>query len=120
MNPMTALGFVAIFAGLGVARKVGDAAGSLTVMGGVFLGSGLWWVILSAAAALLHRRLDAYIVVRINRLIGLAIAGVGGWMLADALLARSEEHTSELHSLMRISYAVFCLKKKNTTNIITI
>src|SRR3546814_1620877 len=37
----------------------------------------------------------------------------------DALLAernhesRSEEHTSELQSLMRISYAVFCLKKKN-------
>src|SRR3546814_6241185 len=36
---------------------------------------------------------------------------------ANALLtlngARSEEHTSELQSLMRISYAVFCLKKKN-------
>src|SRR3546814_8726781 len=30
------------------------------------------------------------------------------------LWARSEEHTSELQSLMRISYAVFCLKKKNT------
>src|SRR3546814_1318931 len=30
--------------------------------------------------------------------------------------ARSEEHTSELQSLMRISYAVFCLKKKNTTS----
>src|SRR3546814_7635362 len=29
---------------------------------------------------------------------------------------RSEEHTSELQSLMRISYAVFCLKKKNTTH----
>src|SRR3546814_4603565 len=29
-------------------------------------------------------------------------------------LPRSEEHTSELQSLMRISYAVFCLKKKNT------
>src|SRR3546814_8064147 len=29
--------------------------------------------------------------------------------------ARSEEHTSELQSLMRISYAVFCLKKQNTT-----
>src|SRR3546814_5010058 len=28
---------------------------------------------------------------------------------------RSEEHTSELQSLMRISYAVFCLKKKNST-----
>src|SRR3546814_13734944 len=32
---------------------------------------------------------------------------------------RSEEHTSELQSLMRISYAVFCLKKKKRTNIIT-
>src|SRR3546814_10039713 len=30
------------------------------------------------------------------------------------LLGRSEEHTSELQSLMRISYAVFCLKKKTT------
>src|SRR3546814_5445409 len=29
--------------------------------------------------------------------------------------SRSEEHTSELQSLMRISYAVFCLKKKNTS-----
>src|SRR3546814_4242732 len=32
--------------------------------------------------------------------------------LADAAVARSEEHTSELQSLMRISYAVFCLQKK--------
>src|SRR3546814_6812915 len=31
---------------------------------------------------------------------------------------RSEEHTSELPSLMRISYAVFCLKTKHTTNIL--
>src|SRR3546814_3638867 len=33
--------------------------------------------------------------------------------ILDAEGARSEEHTSELQSLMRISYAVFCLKKKN-------
>src|SRR3546814_9282089 len=33
---------------------------------------------------------------------------------APLLRFRSEEHTSELQSLMRISYAVFCLKKKNT------
>src|SRR3546814_1656527 len=32
-------------------------------------------------------------------------------------LIRSEEHTSELQSLMRISYAVFCLQKKNNNNI---
>src|SRR3546814_8553239 len=32
-------------------------------------------------------------------------------------LSRSEEHTSELQSLMRISYAVFCLKKKKNTTL---
>src|SRR3546814_9533016 len=35
---------------------------------------------------------------------------------ATASATRSEEHTSELQSLMRISYAVFCLKKKNKQN----
>src|SRR3546814_1827710 len=40
-----------------------------------------------------------------------------GWMASHSLRSRrSEEHTSELQSLMRISYAVFCLKKKNNTN----
>src|SRR3546814_8336009 len=46
-----------------------------------------------------------------------AADGAEAWQLlgergAD-LVVRSEEHTSELQSLMRISYAVFCLKKKN-------
>src|SRR3546814_5042390 len=35
-----------------------------------------------------------------------------GAIIADDRIRRSEEHTSELQSLMRISYAVFCLKKK--------
>src|SRR3546814_1284914 len=42
--------------------------------------------------------------------------GVGLPDLALELLQRSEEHTSELQSLMRISYAVFCLKKKKKNN----
>src|SRR3546814_2019418 len=37
-------------------------------------------------------------------------------LLTLALGCRSEEHTSELQSLMRISYAVFCLKKKKMNN----
>src|SRR3546814_5866140 len=36
-------------------------------------------------------------------------------LAADRTASRSEEHTSELQSLMRISYAVFCLKQNNTT-----
>src|SRR3546814_9744414 len=38
-------------------------------------------------------------------------------LAGPGLRLRSEEHTSELQSLMRISYAVFCLKKKNNKNI---
>src|SRR3546814_2394184 len=40
----------------------------------------------------------------------------GGDTRSGKLLPRSEEHTSELQSLMRISYAVFCLKKKTTSS----
>src|SRR3546814_10820123 len=37
-----------------------------------------------------------------------------GYLRRTTISPRSEEHTSELQSLMRISYAVFCLKKKKT------
>src|SRR3546814_7087607 len=49
--------------------------------------------------------------------LGHAAAGVAGLQITleeFELLFRSEEHTSELQSLMRISYAVFCLKKQKT------
>src|SRR3546814_3658683 len=45
-------------------------------------------------------------------LLGLGEDGVGAALRRES---RSEEHTSELQSLMRISYAVFCLKKKKRT-----
>src|SRR3546814_7411378 len=57
-------------------------------------------------------------------LIGIGSGAAAGWLARRAFarwldgiagLFRSEEHTSELQSLMRISYAVFCLKKKNQT-----
>src|SRR3546814_4638669 len=53
----------------------------------------------------------------------LLLAAIGSWRALvrkrplvdfEAPLPRSEEHTSELQSLMRTSYAVFCLKKKTT------
>src|SRR3546814_1480797 len=40
----------------------------------------------------------------------------GAWQTHDAYAERSEEHTSELQSLMRNSYAVFCLKTKHPTH----
>src|SRR3546814_10078398 len=47
---------------------------------------------------------------------GQAIAEEDATHLEATFLSRSEEHTSELQSLMRISYAVLCLKKKNQSN----
>src|SRR3546814_9244223 len=45
-----------------------------------------------------------------------ALTGLADWSDDHLFLVRSEEHTSELQSLMRISYAVFCLKKKKQIN----
>src|SRR3546814_10635316 len=50
-----------------------------------------------------------------NRALVLPEAVHGGRQRGHRCGMRSEEHTSELQSLMRISYAVFCLKKKNIT-----
>src|SRR3546814_4142721 len=54
---------------------------------------------------------------RQRELLVLRVAAVRGsryeWLQHTILAARSEEHTSELQSLMRISYAVFCLKTNN-------
>src|SRR3546814_3702222 len=49
----------------------------------------------------------------------LEAAAARGWTITD-IWNRSEEHTSELQSLMRISYAVFCLKKKKSIQLVTI
>src|SRR3546814_8997590 len=47
---------------------------------------------------------------------GTSLSTAAVWDFAPMYSLRSEEHTSELQSLMRISYAVFCLKKKKQTN----
>src|SRR3546814_6007664 len=54
-----------------------------------------------------HRRADEGDILLRHRL------GEAGALRQETIARRSEEHTSELQSLMRISYAVFCLKKKN-------
>src|SRR3546814_7244796 len=46
----------------------------------------------------------------------LEVAAEAAYESAYTFIYRSEEHTSELQSLMRISYAVFCLKKKKNTD----
>src|SRR3546814_5830496 len=83
-------------------RKVGAAASCITVR---IAGPGG-----AAERRELRRAGDAHLRPRRRDI------GIGGTKVAVARerLFRSEEHTSELQSLMRISYAVFCLKKKQS------
>src|SRR3546814_2152217 len=63
-------------------------------------------------ASLLHLFHTTFNIYRVGMKVR-QMADVGG---LHSLLTRSEEHTSELQSLMRISYAVFCLKKTQKYN----
>ena len=56
-NPATILSFMAVFAGLGLGTKPGDYGAAGIVVAGVFLGSALWWLLLSGGMALLRHRL---------------------------------------------------------------
>src|SRR3546814_5191163 len=65
----------------------------------------------------LERELKGALMNRLRREVGEQLAAAYAHVeLPPRLVERSEEHTSELQSLMRISYAVFCLKKKTRTN----
>ena len=83
-NPPTILAFVAIFAGLGLASTADYGAASLIVLG-VFLGSAAWWIVLSAAAARLRKRIGPRLARAINIVSGVSILGFAAWQLAELL-----------------------------------
>jgi threonine/homoserine/homoserine lactone efflux protein len=84
-NPMTILAFLAIFAGLGLADAGGDAAAALTLVLGVLLGSGLWWVILSTLLGRVRTRLTPGVLRALNLASGLLIGGFGVVAIFGAL-----------------------------------
>src|SRR3546814_5818552 len=59
----------------------------------------------------------AFISERFNIKEACTLSGAAAAVSDDIRIIKSEEHTSELQSLMRISYAVFCLKKKTPTKL---
>jgi threonine/homoserine/homoserine lactone efflux protein len=76
-NPMTILSFAGIFAGLGLASSGGDFLAAGIMVGGVFLGSAAWWVILSGAVSRLRSKVQPVHLQWINRLSGLVILAFG-------------------------------------------
>lgn len=76
-NPMTILSFAAIFAGLGVGSTGANYASAATLVLGVFVGSALWWLILSGGVNLLRTRFTPRGLRWVNRISGTIIAGFG-------------------------------------------
>ncbi len=72
-NPLTILSFTAIFAGLGINAAPGGYRLSALMVGGVFSGSLLWWIILSGAISRFRRRLGSSALRRINQGSGVII-----------------------------------------------
>jgi threonine/homoserine/homoserine lactone efflux protein len=86
-NPMTILSFAAIFAGLGLAGASSDYLSAGILVLGVFLGSALWWLLLSGGVGLFRDRFDNRGLLWVNRVSGLVIAGSGVVVLVGLFLA---------------------------------
>src|SRR5579884_3922324 len=85
-NPATILSFAAVFAGLGLATSAhGDYARAAQVVAGVFLGSALWWLILSSLVDLARGRLNPTSLGWANRLSGVILTAFGLLALASLL-----------------------------------
>src|SRR3546814_10835441 len=96
-----------IYDGGGGAVRSGHTAGDVLGVGGDLHAR-------QVDVAVLHRRVQREGAVEALHVVGIVEGdGDGGRAARLSHTGRSEEHTSELQSLMRKSYAVFCLKKKN-------
>jgi threonine/homoserine/homoserine lactone efflux protein len=84
-NPMTILSFAALFLGLGVTS--GDLAGAALLTGGVWVGSALWWVLLTTVVARLRGRVTSQALRWVNVASGLLIGGFAVLAIGSAIVA---------------------------------
>jgi putative LysE/RhtB family amino acid efflux pump len=78
-NPATILSFAAVFAGFGLVGAT-DTARAAALVAGTFLGSLLWWIILSGGIAAFRRRVSITALVWINRIAGIFLLGFAAWL----------------------------------------
>ncbi len=76
-NPMTILFFTAVFAGLGIGNTEGDYVSAGILVLGVFIGSAMWWLVLSGFTGILEGLLNFKRMQWLNRISGLIIMGFG-------------------------------------------
>lgn len=85
-NPVTILSFAAIFAGVGVVSASANYVSAVVLVLGVFLGSVLWWFILSGSISLFRSRFKSSWLLWVNRISGAVIFGFGVIVLASLVL----------------------------------
>ncbi len=84
-NPATILSFMAVFAGLGLGTNARDYGSAGIVVAGVFLGSALWWLLLSGGVGLMRHRIKPTAMLWINRGSGAFLLSFGVAALASLL-----------------------------------
>jgi threonine/homoserine/homoserine lactone efflux protein len=76
-SPMTILSFAAIFAGIGLGTAVANYGSASVLVASVFMGSALWWLILSGTVGLFRRKVTPSVLKWISRVSGAIIMGFG-------------------------------------------
>ena len=85
-NPATILSFMAVFAGLGLGMKAGDYGAAGIVVAGVFMGSALWWLLLSRGIAVVRHKLKPDTLRWINYGSGAFLSAFGLYALVSLAL----------------------------------
>jgi threonine/homoserine/homoserine lactone efflux protein len=84
-NPMTIISFAAIFAGLGLASTSGNYMSAGVLVLGVFIGSALWWLLLSGGVGIFREKFNLHRLKWVNRISGGIITGFGLFALLSAV-----------------------------------
>ncbi len=84
-NPMTILFFIAVFAGLGLSNTINGFYPVIQLIAGVFIGSSIWWLILSGITAKLKTRISKKILKKIDLLSGIFILFFGLLILMNLI-----------------------------------
>jgi threonine/homoserine/homoserine lactone efflux protein len=85
-NPVTILSFAAIFAGLGLGSTGESYAPAAILVFGVFVGSALWWLVLSGSVSVFRRSFTAAKLRWVNRISGIVIVGFGASAVLSLIL----------------------------------
>jgi len=86
MNPMTILGFIALFVALGLQDMGQQPLNGVMITVGIFLGSSLWWLTITGCAGYMKNRLSDDHLLKINRASAIIVALCGIWALTKNIL----------------------------------